>query len=1404
MKRQLTYILLIFLSVTALADGRLRLYSHCISVKEGLLSNTVYELAQDQQGYIWMATSNGLSRYDGYTTVNYPSVSCNPKQPIEARIGRVAYDHQNGVVWLSTSTYVNACYDLRQARFVDWTGRGDMMRPLSKRCLSARGIWYYENGFGARFSDGRHCEDYTKENGRLPSNAVERIIEDRSDRVWIATGSGLVCVTQDGKPQTVINGHRIIACATGREQTYCLDEAGSVYACAGDAKLLSSRPAALPQVKKVNVSFVWQDRWMLFTPDGTFSVNIKDGTWREERGEAAIKGGLDQGSQNGYHFVADGSGRLWIFADDSRLKTLDLLSNSRFTGNKGRKFNIAARHDGRLFIATYGNGLFVWNAKTDQLDHFTAEDEHPVVNTNYLLYAISDRQDNIWVGSEEAGAYCLNIISNGEANHVLPEPGHRGDGANTVTAIGERNDSIIIIGTRDGGIYQYDPRADIIKKTLALPSSVRCLLIDSDSRLWIGTNDRGLYVEGTSYNEQDKTRHLPRNNVRAICQDSQGRVWIGVRDGGLLMTGGKNPAALSFRQFLTRDFNQRRVNTLAIDRQDILWIGTNDGLYRVDTRLDDFTEKDFKGYYADGNLPFSEINAIHTAEDGTLWVAAVGAGLLKCRFDSDGNLSYTKITRREGLASNTVYSMMSDSEGYLWVGTDAGLSRINARNGIVNTYQQHPTMQANITVEGSALQTRDGHLLFGTLYGMWAISPRSAQPYATGKGTALIKPVITDLRVNGLSYYENGTFQKALSDTKGIEFDPQDNSLSFYFSNFAFADIHASLYQYYLEGVDKTWGTSTTANHADYAELPPGRYVFHLRSLDADNNWTDEVLMEITIHHPWYLRWWAVLIYLLLAALFGWYVYRNWKEKFDLQQRMKLDRQLADFRTQLFTNITHEFRTPLSIIKGAVDKLSQNSGNTAALQTVQRGTSRLLRLVNQFMEYRKINTGNLRLQVEEGDIVTFVRDVYQDFLVMARQKDIQMTFQPFERHYRMPFDTQMVETIVYNLLSNAVKYTPEGGNIDVRLKHDDAIVIAVANTGPGISAEKQAELFKPFMHSYASQGGMGIGLYTAHQMAQLHKGALTHERLSDATLFTLTLPDSGDYYDDGDYRETNAIGQPSPGATQQPSPAAADIIREMQPEAYNDLTVAIIEDNPDMMQQIRQEVGVYFRTKGYSTGQAGYDGVIENPPALLLCDVMLPDTDGYQIASRLKSDPRTASLPIIMLTALDDEEHQIRAYRAGADDYMVKPCNFRLLIARAIQLIKWRQSAPVNDAEPASGGESNTAIITSQADKVFLKKLEILTAQHLTDSNLSIDTLAEMMNMGRTKFFGRVKEMTGLSPNKYLLKIRMEKAADLLADGEMNVSEVSYKVGIQDPSYFNKVFKSYYGVAPSKYVREAQ
>lgn len=1429
MRKAIILIIMCAIGLKAMADSY-TLNSRQVTTVDGLAGNTINELIQDEEGFIWMATNNGVSRYDGFTTVNFTSLSTDADHRMEARVGRIVKDPARRLLWLSTATYQNACYDLRRARFVDWTGRGDHYRQQNKVMMTTHGMVLYGMGTGATLcstADGSPTAiDYRQKDGVLPSDNVLTVVEDSAHNIWLPTDKGIAVLRSPVTTHPSAITHRlspIIATATSGRVTYFLSSDGAVsgYDTSCQAVLNSQIPSAMGRPQKVNVSFVWQGRWMLFTPEGTYAMNLKDGTF-ERPAQMQIVDGLSQGSCEGYHLIANRTGRLWLFPDSGSIKSLDLIPDAYYSTNKGWKFHVARAADGRLFIATYGNGLFIYNPADGHLQHYGANDESPVIHSNYLLCAMTDSQGNIWVGSESAGAYCLSTMSTAKARYLQIQPADISSWDNTISTV-RNSGNTTIIGTRKGNVYAINnpsPFTTPHSPLTALKASVNAYFTDSKGRTWTGTWGDGLYIDGQRYASTDSVHHIPSDFISDIVEDNAGHIWVATWNAGLLQLTDKG---FSVVESIPADMNSARINDLLPAGDNTLWAASNNGIIHL--------KGDKTGIYNTTNqkFPADEIRALLIDRQGMLWAACAGGGVIRSQIDANGDMASTVvITDRQGLANNSTTSLVEDAMGYIWVGTEDGISRINPKTDIVNSYRFSDTMQGNNCFNNSTATDDDGHIMFGTTYGLLIINPEAM---LTAAGNSASR--ITDVNVNGLSIHELGLLKEAMSYTHQITLSHDQNSLRICFSDFEYNHHNNPVFQYYLDGVENTWQSVTTDNHADYSELPPGSYTFHLRSLNARGEWNDEATLDIVIRQPWWNTWWAWLVYLLLLAAAAYYVYRNWRDKFMLHQQMEMDKQLMEFRTGIFTNITHEFRTPLAIIKGAVDKLGEDAGNKAALQTAGRGTSRLLRLVNQLMEYRKISTGNLRLQVEQGDIVTFVRNIYQDFWIVAKQKDMQISFQTFDRHYDMPFDHQIVETVVYNLLSNAVKYTPERGTVTLRISNnanephtaaDDAatgITITVEDNGPGISPEKQAELFKPFMHGYASQGGMGIGLYTAHQMAQLHKGSLTYKRTDDTTLFTLTLPADDSVYSADDYRDTGAIStNDSATATSTAASSAVgdavadtpDIIREMQAEALNDLTVAIIEDNPDMADQIRREVGVYFNTVCYSSGEAFLDATLNTPPSsrhtppsLILCDVMLPDIDGYEIVRRLRADENTVHLPVIMLTALDDEAHQIRAYRAGADDYMVKPCNFRLLIARIFQLIKWNRAlvAPRPSTSPlhtpASTLHTPASLVEGRVDKVFKDKLQALTAKHLSDPNFNIDQLAQMMNMGRTKFYGKVKELMGMSPNKYLQEERMSRAAELLLEGELTVAEISYKVGIQDPSYFNKCFKAKYGVVPSKY-----
>lgn len=649
-----------------------------------------------------------------------------------------------------------------------------------------------------------------------------------------------------------------------------------------------------------------------------------------------------------------------------------------------------------------------------------------------------------------------------------------------------------------------------------------------------------------------------------------------------------------------------------------------------------------------------------------------------------------------------------------------------------------------------------------------------------------MRAVITDLAINGISIYEAENEQfltKALNYTREISLPHDKNSLNIHFSNFDYPHIQNAMYQYYLEGIDNTWRPMTSINHAEFSDLNPGSYTLHIRTRIGSNQWSKENLLHITICQPWYNTVWAWCIYLLIICGAGVLYYRSWRRNFELNQQIALEKQIYDFRINFFTHISHEFRTPLAIIQSAVEKMmTKGEGNASKnnINTLSRGTKRLQRLINQLMEFRKINTGNMKLNVEKGEIIGFVRAIYNDIYTVAKQKDITMNFTPWTSNHEMLFDQEKVETIVYNLLSNAVKYTPDKGIISVKLYLENNIVFfSVEDNGPGNKPERKADLFKPFMHGYASKGGMGIGLYTAHQMAEIHKGSLTYERSLDlgGSRFCLALPNDAGKYQPEDIIEKKALDDHSIDKDE-----IEMIVKEMTPKAINNVTVMVIEDDPDMLDQIKSELSVYFHVETFMNGKTGYENIRKIKPALLISDIQLPE----MIA-------RALQFVAMELKAKQKAEEKAQQEKALGQETTLK------------------ENAPLEKAEQSSCGEvilvkpvkelkkNEPTLLMSTLDKKFKDKLEAIVAQHIGDNNFNVDRLAELLCLGRTTVYNRTKSIMGVSPNIYIQNERLRIAAKLLLEGEYTVSEISEKVGFSDSTYFYKCFKNKFGIAPSKY-----
>ena len=1412
--KNLFVLFLLFLALGSKAANRTNFRVTRITTRNGLPSNTIRAMVQDAYGFLWFGSSDGLSRYDGYNLIDFN----DPAQGKKSRnIGLLYIDKVNQLLWVSSSTYSYNCYDLRAGKFLKFEGGKD--QPYSKRFHSSTGEWLWDKQLGVRhavYERGRIVlHDYTKKNGLLTSSHVTRMTEDRYGNIWVSTQNGLTRI-QGNKTMTLLKGKNLEDCMATDKYivAFCKDNQ-TFYVVDFKGRVIFSRRITDPTMKVGSLSnaVYWQKRCLYFTNSGTVVFNPHTGSISRPQ-ELQVKDGTIQGDSKGYKMVANQQGELLILPPKGPAKKLLLNKGLKTTNEKKKIFSFAVGKNNMLYISSYGMGLFTYNLLSGQLEQYTAQDSDPVIYSNYIHDILVDRLGDVWLSTEAAGITHLHPIDDYSAQYFYANNKVRGDWTNNFRLVFVDKQGEVMAATKDNNVYRFSSFDGSMKFQRETKAGISHYMIDHAGREWICTRGDGLYVDGVHYGKGLSGHELPTSDLYNAVEDRYGRVWIATWGEGLLLSKWINGRLTMEKQYLMGQYNAQRIHDLELSPEGLLFVGSQNGLYVLDTNKKKITKKDFVAYNSElKNFPGNEVLCLKYAY-GSLWVGIMPVGVVKCDFTKGiSRMKYQVIDKHNGLADNGVLTISSDSYGAVWVGTGSSLSRIDCKENIVRNFYVSQNPLSNAFAVNGSLEMKDGRLFFGTQEGLLVVHPKklgSMRPYVK-------KVSLTDLLINGLSIYnqtDSDLIGQAIQLTKKITLNHDQNSLRINFSTLDFNDEGAQLFQTKLDGVENDWRPATNSNFAIYTHLEPGSYKFHVRAWNGVE-WGPETLLAIRISQPWWNTWWAWCFYLLLVGALIVYVFENTRARLRLHQQMKINEQVTEFRLNFFTHITHEFRTPLAIIQSGVSNLVDSKTqkvSKSSVQTVKRGTKRLLRLVNQLMEFRRISTNNRKLHVSEGDIIVFIRDIWQDLWSIANQKGLGYHFVPFDHHYQMLFDHEIVETVVYNLLSNALKYTGNGGNVSMKIaleKGDvDKLIVTVEDNGPGIAPENLNQLFQPFMHGYTSKGGMGIGLYTARKMAESHHGTLVYERVSDegGSRFIFTLPDDPSVYDEEDISTDVAIN-----VGENAERHADEIISAANIPSLNQQKVAIIEDDTDMMEQMKSMIGYYFKTVGFTNGREGYEGVLREKPSLVLCDLMLPDMDGYEIVRRIKAEPAMKYTPVIMLTALDDEQHQIKGYQAGADDYMVKPCNYHLLIARIIQLIKWSQdnakseraALQANDAadDKDSAGQKDNAekILDSKADKVFHDTVQRIVAENMGNPNFNVDLIAEKMCMGRSKFYGKMRDIFGMTPNKYILNARLTRAAELIVEGRYNISEISSMVGMENQSHFTRCFKAKYNILPSKY-----
>lgn len=699
-------------------------------------------------------------------------------------------------------------------------------------------------------------------------------------------------------------------------------------------------------------------------------------------------------------------------------------------------------------------------------------------------------------------------------------------------------------------------------------------------------------------------------------------------------------------------------------------------------------------------------------------------------------------------------------------------------------------MMGNVYNENSAVCLDDGRVLLGGNYGLTIINP-SRISHVKGQTSVVFT-------------------SHPYSDEMTLSYEERSPKINF--STLDYSDVNNVKYTYWLEGYDSSWSIPSPTPWVNYQNLPFGSYRLHVKASYSDGIWGKESVLDICVQPPFYLSVWAWVFYALFLTVAIVMIAKSIREKNILRGKIKFEQELTRYKLVFFTNIAHEFRTPLTLIQGSLEKekriMKANHWQPElekTMRTMDKSVQRMLRLIDQLLEFRKMQAGKLKLSLQETDVVMFVQGICKMFDDAAESKQIDFKLESQLPAYLMYLDQQKMDKVVFNLLSNAFKYTPVKGRIVVSLAFQEGkLTVRVADTGVGIPKEKQAQLFSRFMQSSYTGENFGIGLHLTHELVKVHHGEISfHDNEGGGAVFVVKIPLDKECYEESDFLiENNPILVAPVDSVIKPEDEKKEPQKADADEPLNRKTILLVEDDNDVRDFLASELESCFNLRVATDGQMGLAMAKEEDFDLVVSDVMMPGMNGFELTKRLKNKFETCHIPIILLTALSTDDKVLEGTESGADAYITKPFSPQLLVARIFQLLDQRERLKQKFSK--EGQTVRSAMCASDQDQMFVRRLDAVIYPRLGEQDLSVDKVAGLLRMGRTLFYRKVRGVTGYTPNDYIRVLRMKKAAELLAKGDNNVSEVAYAVGFDNPYYFSKCFKAQYGMPPSQYIKQEQ
>lgn len=1110
-----------------------------------------------------------------------------------------------------------------------------------------------------------------------------------------------------------------------------------------------------------------------------------------------------------YHIVSldeDEDGNYIIGTRRNGLLVLNKkLSLSKLEGTISKKIlSVCVDNDGLIYAGTDGDGICIVNRKEGTTQCLKTEGNSGIQNNVIHRLAI-DSRDILWVGGINSGVSILDKYSAAH-KHILVDKLDAEKIGNKINVLDLLQlEGFEVLAATDGdGLFRINTKTGRYVR-LSIPNAeiVKTLYRDNRGNIWGGTYQKGLLQLSP---DLKLMKHFPKlqnpggtvsdDNVWSILEDNEGNMWFGTLNGGLFLFDTEKETFYScmqdLPQFLLRE---SFISSLIIDKENSVWVGTKNGAYKYDD-----SENRFRRYpqeFIDGaTLSNNFVRDIFQDKSGRMWIGTEN-GLTLVENDT---VQY--FSQSSGLSGNRIQSIKQDINDNIWIATTYGLNLLQ-KNNTFRTFLEKDGLSSNIFNSNSGIAFSDGSVAFNTLNGLTCFSLKEL--YKDEKEPQI---VFSDLWINGKAVKQNESRGKHISITDQLTLKYGERSFALGFSALSYLHSEKNLYSYKLVGFDDEWIQAGNEQRATYTNLEPGDYVFRVKAANGDGVWNEEgISLDILVLPPWWNTMLAKFIYLVLLVgvilFFRNYVvqgerFKNEIEKKELEaQRVE---EVAHFKNQFFTNISHELRTPLSLIIAPVSSLLTREKDLSSAQrlgyykTIKKNSERLLNLVNQLLDFRKLETGNWKPKIAKIRLKEFLLELVDKFESSDETGHIQFQLDCKDENIELFADWQMLENIFYNLVSNSIKHAKrEEISIHVGCKATDKdILLWVEDNGIGISPEEQERIFDRFYQSKDHGIGSGIGLAFVKELVELHNAniSLKSEPEKGARVELLFKKGADHYPKEHLVEDTKMEIITEPEIT---------IEKEQKTSGQKHLPkLVIVEDSTELSSYLKNEFAREFRIKTAANGKEGLKVVEQFNPDIIISDVMMPEMDGIEFCKRIKNKLTFSHIPVILLTAKSNQESQLEGYESGADAYVLKPFNIDILRKQVSSLLEIREQLKNRFALAPMASPKKMDI--SELDKRLLTKLNKYIDENIQNSELSIEGISKEIGISRSYFHKKLKALTGSSASEYVRNYRLKRAAKLLQENQYSIEEISYEVGFSSPSYFSRSFTKLYGVSPKNYV----